>query len=99
MATNPAYLAGMSLRERTRPGLEINEPCLPSAAKAPPSGPRLAARGKARWYSHSRAAPAGVRLITRNGTDFTDRFAFFEMTVKSLLCGPNFASANCCRYR
>ena len=28
----------MSLRERTRPGLGIIEPCLPSAAKAPPSG-------------------------------------------------------------
>ena len=26
-------------RERTRPGLGIIEPCLPSPAKAPPSGP------------------------------------------------------------
>ena len=31
--------APMSLRERTRPGLGILEPCLPSPAKAPPSGP------------------------------------------------------------
>ena len=29
----------MSLGERTRPGLGIVEPCLPSPAKAPPSGP------------------------------------------------------------
>jgi ATP-dependent DNA ligase len=29
----------MSLRERTRPGLGIIEPCLPSPAKTPPSGP------------------------------------------------------------
>jgi ATP-dependent DNA ligase len=29
----------MSLRERTHPGLGIIEPCLPSPAKAPPSGP------------------------------------------------------------
>jgi hypothetical protein len=29
----------MSLRERTRPGLGIIEPCLPSPATAPPSGP------------------------------------------------------------
>jgi hypothetical protein len=29
----------MSLRERTRVGLGIIEPCLPSPAKAPPSGP------------------------------------------------------------
>jgi bifunctional non-homologous end joining protein LigD len=27
------------LRERTRPGLGIIEPCLPSPAKAPPFGP------------------------------------------------------------
>jgi hypothetical protein len=29
----------MSLRERTRPSLGIIEPCLPSPAKAPPTGP------------------------------------------------------------
>src|SRR5262249_16636137 len=29
----------MSLRERTRPGLGVIEPCLPSPPKAPPSGP------------------------------------------------------------
>jgi hypothetical protein len=29
------------LRERARPGLGIIEPCLPSPAKAPPSGPGL----------------------------------------------------------
>jgi hypothetical protein len=29
----------MPLRERTRPGLGIIEPCLPSPAKVPPSGP------------------------------------------------------------
>jgi ATP-dependent DNA ligase len=29
----------MSLRERTRPGLGLIEPCLPLPAKAPPSGP------------------------------------------------------------
>jgi ATP-dependent DNA ligase len=31
--------AVMSLRERTRPGLGIIEPSLPSPAKVPPSGP------------------------------------------------------------
>src|SRR5690348_2908927 len=29
----------MSVRERARPGLGIIEPCLPSPAKVPPSGP------------------------------------------------------------
>jgi bifunctional non-homologous end joining protein LigD len=72
----------MSLRERTRPGLGIIEPCLPSPAKAPPSGPgwiheikhdgmRIMARGDG----------AGVRLITRRGNDFTSRFPFVVAAV------------------
>jgi bifunctional non-homologous end joining protein LigD len=32
----------------------------------------------------ARRGPAGVRLITRNGNDFTSRFPFIEMAVKSL---------------
>jgi bifunctional non-homologous end joining protein LigD len=75
----------MSLRERTRPGLGIIEPCLPSPAKAPPSGPG--------WLHEiklddirllARRDKAGARLITRNGNDFTHRFPFIEMAVKSL---------------
>jgi len=57
----------MSLRERTRPGLGLIEPCLPSPAKAPPSG-----RGWLHEIKHdgflTRKDPAGVRLITRAGT-------------------------------
>jgi bifunctional non-homologous end joining protein LigD len=75
----------MSLRERTRPGLGIIEPCLPSPAKAPPSGPgwiheikhdgmRIMARGDG----------AGVRLITRRGNDFTSRFPFVVAAVTAL---------------
>jgi ATP-dependent DNA ligase len=58
----------MSLRERTRPGLGIIEPCLPSPAKAPPSG-----RGWLHEIKHdgfrilARRDGAGVRLITRHG--------------------------------
>ena len=73
------------LRERTRPGLGIIEPCLPSPAKAPPSGPgwiheikhdgfRILARGDA----------AGVRLITRAGNDFSSRFPFIAIAVSKL---------------
>jgi bifunctional non-homologous end joining protein LigD len=75
----------MSLRERTRPGLGIIEPCLPSPAKAPPSG-----HGWIHEIKHdgfrilARRGPAGVQLITRNGNDFTPRFPFIEMAVKSL---------------
>src|SRR6516165_2986541 len=75
----------MSLCERTRPGLGIIEPCLPSPAKAPPSGPgwiheikhdgfRILARGDA----------AGVRLITRAGNDFSSRFPFIAIAVSHL---------------
>jgi hypothetical protein len=53
------------LRERTRPGLGIIEPCLPSPAKAPPSG-----LGWIHEIKHdgfrilARRDSAGVRLIT-----------------------------------
>ena len=75
----------MSLRERTRAGLGNIEPCLPSPAKAPPSGP-----GWIHEIEHdgfrilARRDAAGVRLITRNGSDFTDRFPLIAMALKSL---------------
>ena len=75
----------MSLRERTRPGLGIIEPCLPSPAKAPPSG-----RGWIHEIKHdgfrimARRDSAGVRLITRAGNDFSSRFPFIAMAVAKL---------------
>jgi bifunctional non-homologous end joining protein LigD len=75
----------MSLRERTRPGLGIIEPCLTSAAKVPPSG-----AGWLHEIKHdgmrimARRDSAGVRLITRNGNDFTSRFPFIAMAVSKL---------------
>jgi bifunctional non-homologous end joining protein LigD len=58
---------------------------LPSPAKAPPSGPAWIHEIKhdgfrilARWDS------AGVRLITRNGNDFTTRFPLAVAAVASL---------------
>ncbi len=74
----------MSLRERTRPGLGI-EPCLPSPAKAPPSG-----RDWIYEIKHdgmrilARRDGAGVRLITRHGNDFTSRFPLAVEAVKAL---------------
>jgi bifunctional non-homologous end joining protein LigD len=65
----------MSLRERTRPGLGLIEPCLPSPAKAPPSGPGWIHEIKQDGFRIlARRDSAGVRLITRAGNDFTDRF-------------------------
>jgi bifunctional non-homologous end joining protein LigD len=75
----------MSLRERTRPGLGIIEPCLPSPAKVPPSGPGLIHEIKHDGIRIlARRDSAGVRLITRNGNDFTYRFPLIEMAIKSL---------------
>jgi len=75
----------MSLRERTRPGLGIIEPCLPSHAKAPPAGSGWIHEIKHDGFRIlARRDGAGVRLITRNGNDFTSRFPFIEMALKSL---------------
>src|SRR6516164_8348028 len=75
----------MSLRERTRPGLGIIEPCLPSPAKAPPSGPGWLHEIKHDGFRIlARRDRTGVRLITRNGSNFTDRFPFIATALKSL---------------
>jgi len=76
----------MSLRsERAAPRLGIIEPCLPSPAKAPPSGP-----GWIHEIKHDgfrilpRRDSAGVRLIARAGNDFSSRFPFIAMAVSKL---------------
>jgi bifunctional non-homologous end joining protein LigD len=75
----------MSLRERTRPGLGIIEPCLPSPAKAPPSGPGWLHEIKHDGFRIlARRDRTGVRLITRNGSDFTDRFPYMAAALKLL---------------
>ena len=75
----------MSLRERARPGLGIIEPCLPSPAKAPPSGPGWLHEIKHDGFRIlARRDSAGVRLITRSGNDFSSRFPFIAMAVAKL---------------
>jgi bifunctional non-homologous end joining protein LigD len=75
----------MSLRERTRPGLGIIEPCLPSPAKAPPSGPGWLHEIKHDGFRIlARRDSAGVRLITRAGNDFSGRFPFIAMAIGKL---------------
>ena len=76
----------MSLRERTRPGLGIIEPCLPSPAKAPPSGPGWLHEIKHDGFRiMARRDGAGVRLITRHGHDFTARFPVSALSARSFL--------------
>ena len=75
----------MSLRERTRPGLGIVEPCLPSPAKAPPSRPGWIHEIKHDGFRIlARRDSAGVRLITRAGNDFSSRFPFIIEAITAL---------------
>src|SRR5215470_3020567 len=75
----------MSLRERTDPGLGIIKPCLPSPAKAPPSGPGWIHEIKHDGFRiFARRDSAGVRLITRNGNEFSHRFPFIAMAMSKL---------------
>jgi bifunctional non-homologous end joining protein LigD len=74
----------MSLRV-TRPGLGFIEPCLPSPAKAPPSGPGWLHEIKHDGFRiMARRDSAGVRLITRHGNDFTARFPMAVEAVTAL---------------
>jgi ATP-dependent DNA ligase len=75
----------MSLRERTRPGLGIVEPCLQSPAKAPPSGPGWLHEIKHDGFRIlARRNRDGVRLYTRNGCDFASRFPQIVEAVSKL---------------
>jgi hypothetical protein len=75
----------MSLRVRTHPGLGFIEPCLPSPAKAPPSGLDWIHEIKNDGFRiMARRDGASVRLITRHGNDFTSRFPFVVAAVTPL---------------
>jgi bifunctional non-homologous end joining protein LigD len=73
------------LRERNRRLVGFIEPCLPSPAKAPPSGPGWIHEIKHDGFRiMARRDAAGVRLITRNGNDFTKRFPLAAAAVAAL---------------
>jgi bifunctional non-homologous end joining protein LigD len=61
------------------------EPCLPSPAKVPPSGPNWIHEIKHDGFRIiARRDAAGVRLITRNGNDFTKRFPLAAAAIAAL---------------
>jgi len=65
--------------------LGIIEPCLPSPAKAPPSGPGWIHEIKHDGFRiMARRDDAGIRLLTRNGNDFTNRFPIIVAAVTAL---------------
>ena len=61
------------------------EPCLPSPAKAPPSGPGWLHEIKHDGFRIlARRDAKGVRLYTRNGHDFTARFPLVAAAITAL---------------
>jgi ATP-dependent DNA ligase len=61
------------------------EPCLPSPADRPPSGPGWIHEIKLDGFRMMvRRTPAGVRLLTRNGHDWTDRFPLIAEAAGAL---------------
>ena len=74
--------AGMVLRVSLS---DFIEPCLPTRAERPPSGP-----GWVHEIKHDgfrlvvRRDPAGVRLLTRRGNDWTDRFPLIAAAAGAL---------------
>jgi ATP-dependent DNA ligase len=61
------------------------EPCLPSPAKAPPSGPGWIHEIKHDGFRIiARRDAGGVRLVTRNGNDFSTRFPNVAAAVNAL---------------
>jgi bifunctional non-homologous end joining protein LigD len=70
-------------RRRTLPGFV--EPCLPTLAKKPPSGPDWIHEIKHDGFRiMGRRDAGGPRLISRNGHDFSERFPFINFAVGAL---------------
>jgi len=71
---------------RTRlPSSGFIEPCLPSPADRPPSGPDWIHEIKHDGYRlMARRNAAGVRLLTRNGRDWSSRFPLIVAAVLSM---------------
>ena len=63
------------------------EPCIPTQADRPPSGPGWVHEIKHDGFRLvARRDPAGVHLITRNGHDWSDRYPTVLAAVTSLRC-------------
>jgi ATP-dependent DNA ligase len=84
LARAPRYLYRMLLRSVPRPNGFI-EPCLPSPAAKPPTGPGWIHKIKHDGFRlMARRDPAGVRLLTRRGLDWTGRFPLIARAALSL---------------
>jgi len=75
-------IAPLSMFLRSKPAIA---PCLPRPAKEPPSGPGWIHEIKHDGFRIlARRDERGVRLFTRHGTDFSDRFPLIAAAVERL---------------
>ena len=73
------------LRMRSRSWAAFVEPCLPSPAEGPPAGSNWIHEIKHDGFRiMARRDAAGVRLLTRNGHDFTSRFPLAAAAITAL---------------
>jgi bifunctional non-homologous end joining protein LigD len=78
----------MSLRTVSRPAKSgFIEPCLPTPAARPPAGARWLHEIKQDGYRlMARRDAGGVRLLTRNGHEWTDRYPSIAHAINILRC-------------
>jgi bifunctional non-homologous end joining protein LigD len=70
-----------------RPPAGFIEPCIPSPAPRPPAGDNWIHEIKQDGYRMmARRDAAGIRLLTRNGHDWTSRFPQIATAVNALRC-------------
>ena len=75
----------MPPRPRSRPLANFIEPCLPRPADKPPAGPDWIHEIKHDGFRiMARLDAGGVRLLTRKGHDFADRFPLAAGAVAAL---------------
>src|SRR6188472_2804641 len=75
----------MSNRVLARPRHSFIAPCLPSTADHPPAGPEWVHEIKHDGYRvMARRDPVGIRLLTRNGHDWADRYPLIVEAVNHL---------------
>ena len=79
------YLVRMSPRPRPRPSSNFTEPCLPRPVDRPPAGPDWIHEIKHDGFRiMARRDSDRVRLLTRNGNDFSRRFPLAASAVVAL---------------
>jgi hypothetical protein len=76
------------VRKRLAAETKFIEPCLPSPADKPPSGSNWIHEIKHDGYRlMARRDPVGIRLLTRNGNDWTTRYPL--VSARPLTAGPH----------